>query len=272
MTEPSAAHAAAVTDRARLAGHAYSSDRDLAARQALYEWKTPSYDLPGIVAGQLGAVRGRVVDVGCGNGRYLRRLRRDRPDLEVLGFDLAPGILAGVPGPVAVADVARLPLATAGVGAALAMHLLYHVPDIARAVGELARVVARDGLLVVSTNSARDKPELDDLWQRAAGDVLGTGRGPARISLSARFSLEQAPAFLGEGFGRVETIELPGTVTVRDPGPVVAHLASYRAWADQHDVPFTETVERARALLTDHIARRGAFEISCRSGILLCRR
>ena len=131
MTELSAAHAAAVTDRARLTGDAYSSDRELAARQALYEWKTPRYDLPGIVAEQLSGVRGRVVDVGCGNGRYVRRLRRDRPDLEVLGFDLAPGILAGVPGPVAVADVARLPLATAGVGAALAMHMLYHVPDIA---------------------------------------------------------------------------------------------------------------------------------------------
>ena len=190
----------------------------------------------------------------------------------MLGFDIAPGILAGVPGRVAVADVARLPLATAGVSAALAMHMFYHVPDIARAVRELSRVVALDGLLVVSTNGARDKPELDDLWQRAAGDVLGTGRGPARISLSARFSLEQAPAFLGEGFGRVETIELPGTITVRDPGPVVAHLASYRAWADQHDVPFAATVERARALLTDHIARQGAFEIHCRSGILLCRR
>lgn len=115
--------------------------------------------------------------------------------------------------------------------------------------------------------------------QRAAGDVLGTGRGPARISLSARFTLEQAPvtleqapAYLGEEFGRVATIELPGTITVRDPGPVVAHMASYRAWADQHDVPFAETLERARALLADHIARQGAFEISCRSGILLCRR
>ncbi|MHB9864429.1 class I SAM-dependent methyltransferase [Streptomyces sp. YIM S03343] len=272
MTDPSAARDAAVTDRRRLAGSAYRSDRDLAARQSLYRWKTPRYDLPGIVAEQLNGVRGRVVDVGCGNGEYIERLRRDRPDLALLGLDIAPGILAGVPGPVAVADATRLPLATDSVGAALAMHMLYHVPDIAQAVAELSRVVGPDGVVIVSTNSARDKAELDELWRRAAGHVLGVGQGPARISLSARFSLEKALAFMGESFGRVETVELPGTVTVRDPEPVVAHMASYRAWADHYDVPFEDTIERARAILLAHIGRYGAFEITCRGGILVCRR
>ncbi|MFJ1874746.1 class I SAM-dependent methyltransferase [Streptomyces chartreusis] len=272
MTELSAAHAAAVTDRSRLAGSAYNGDGDLAARQSLYQWQTPRYDLPGIVAEQLSGVRGRVVDVGCGNGKFIQRLRDDRPELALLGLDIAPGILTSVPGPVAVADATRLPLATASIDAALALHMLYHVPDIPQAVRELSRVVARDGAVIVSTNSDRDKVELDDLWQRAAGDVLGTGRGPARISLSARFSLEKAPAFLGEEFGRVETIELPGTITVQDPEPVIAHMASYRAWADQHDVPFEATIERARAILVDHIARHGAFEITCLGGILICRR
>ncbi|MFE4539557.1 class I SAM-dependent methyltransferase [Streptomyces scopuliridis] len=272
MTELSAAHDAAVTDRSRLAGSAYNSDRDLAARQSLYQWQTPRYDLPGIVAEQLRDVRGRVVDVGCGNGKFIRRLHEDRPDLALLGLDIAPGILAGVPGRVAVADTTRLPLATANTDAILALHMLYHVPDIPQALREMSRVLTRDGLVIASTNSDRDKAELDDLWQRAAGDVLGTERGPARISLSARFSLEKAPAFLGEVFSRVETIELPGTITVRDAEPVIAHMASYRAWADQHDVPFEATIERARTVLVDHIARYGAFAVTCLGGILVCRR
>lgn len=272
MTDLSAAHDAAVTDRARLAGSAYNGDRDLAARQSLYQWQTPRYDLPGLVAERLGDVRGRVVDIGCGNGTFIQRLRQDRPDLSLLGFDIAPGILAGVPGPVAVADATRLPLAAGSVDAALALHMLYHVPDIPQAVRELARVVARSGVVVASTNSDRDKAELDELWQRAAGDVLGIDRGPARISLSARFSLEKAPAFLGEEFGQVEVAELPGTITVRDPEPVIAHMASYRAWSDQHDVPFDATIDRARTLVADHIARHGTYEITCRGGILVCRR
>ncbi|MFE7972327.1 class I SAM-dependent methyltransferase [Streptomyces shenzhenensis] len=271
MTDLSASHDAAVTDRVRLAGSAYSTDRDLAARQSLYRWQAPRYDLPGIVAERLSGVRGRVVDIGCGNGTFIQRLRDERPDLVLLGLDIAPGILSSVPGPVAVADATRLPLATGSADAALALHMLYHVPDIPQAVGELSRVVARDGVVIVSTNSDRDKAELDDLWQRAAGDVLGSGRGQARISLSARFSLEKAAAFLGEGFGRVEMIELPGTITVHDPEPVIAHMASYRAWADQHDVPFDATIARARSILLDHIAQHGAFKVTCLGGILVCR-
>ncbi|MFC9155152.1 class I SAM-dependent methyltransferase [Streptomyces bauhiniae] len=271
MTDQSAAHAAAVTDRERLARRAYGSERNLAARQSLYQWQTPRYDLPGIVAERLRGSRGRVVDVGCGNGKFVRRLRTERPDLTVLGLDIAPGIVAGVPGPVAVADAAALPLAGGSVDAALAMHMLYHVADIPQAVRELARVIADDGLVIASTNSDRDKSELDDLWQRAAGDVLGTKRGPARISLSARFSLEKAPAYLGQAFSRIETIELPGTITVHDPEPVIAHMASYRAWADQHDVPFQDTIDRARALLVGHLARHGSFHITCLGGVLVCR-
>ncbi|MEF9885315.1 class I SAM-dependent methyltransferase [Streptomyces sp. P9-A4] len=272
MTDLSAAHDAAVTDRARLAGSAYNGDRDLAARQSLYRWQTPRHDLPALVAERLVDVRGRVVDIGCGNGKFIQRLRQDRPDLSLLGLDIAPGILAGVPGPVAVADATRLPLAAGSVDAALALHMLYHVPDIPQAVRELARVVSRDGLVVASTNSDGDKAELDDLWQRAAGDVLGVECGPARISLGGRFSLEKAPGFLDEEFTRVEVVELPGTVTVRDPDPVIAHMASYRAWSDQLDVPFDATIDRARTLVAEHIDRHGAYEVTTFAGILVCRR
>ncbi|MFE3629042.1 hypothetical protein [Streptomyces goshikiensis] len=84
--------------------------------------------------------------------------------------------------------------------------------------------------------------------------------------------MEKAPAFLGEEFGRVEVAELRGTITVRDPEPVIAHMASYRAWADQHDVPFDVTTDRARSLVADDIARNGAYESTCLGGIFLCRR
>ncbi|MFE1547876.1 hypothetical protein [Streptomyces sp. NPDC058718] len=41
--------------------------------------------------------------------------------------------------------------------------------------------------------------------------------------------------------------------------------------ADQHDVPFDATIDRARTLVADHVARHGAYEITCRGGILVCR-
>ncbi|MFE9801487.1 class I SAM-dependent methyltransferase [Streptomyces goshikiensis] len=259
-----------VTDRRLLSTHAYGTGQHLAARQSLYQWQTPRHDLPGIVVNELAAIRGAVADVGCGNGKFVERVRADRPDLTMLPMDISPGILAGIAGAVA-ADVQRLPISDGALGAVLAMHMLYHVEDQARAAHELSRVLAGDGIAIASTNSTADKRELEDLWRGAAGDVLGISEGPARVQLSARFTLEDAPAILGTAFDDVRTIPLPGVVEVTDPGPVVAHLASYEAWADQMGVPFTETIERARQRVDEAIRAEGAFRVTCLGGILVGR-
>lgn len=56
-----------------------------------------------------------------------------------------------------------------------------------------------------------------------------------------------------------------------DPGPVVAHLASYEAWAGQMGVPFTETIERARQRVDEAIQAEGAFRVTCLGGFLVRR-
>jgi SAM-dependent methyltransferase len=165
----------------------------------------------------------------------------------------------------------HLPIADAQADVVLAMHMIYHLPDIDVGVAELARVLTPGGLLIASTNARNDKAELDQLWASAASDVLGVAEGPRRVSLSNRFSLDDAPAVLARYFENLQIIELPGTVTVTEPEPVIAHLASYRTWADQTGVPFDPTIDRARERLTQTIEREGVFSITCRGGILLCR-
>ena len=148
--------------------------------------------------------------------------------------------------------------------------MLYHVEDQAQAMRELARVLAPGGIAIVSTNSRTDKLELEHLWRQAAGDVLGIQESPARVQLSARFTLEDAPAIIGTVFSEIRTIPLPGVIEVTDAEPVVAHLASYEAWADKMGVPFRETVERARERVNETIQAEGAFSVTCLGGILAC--
>jgi ubiquinone/menaquinone biosynthesis C-methylase UbiE len=263
VTSNTAQQDAAVTDKTRLATSAYADERHLAARQSIYQWQQPRYDLPRIVVEQLTGISGTVLDVGCGNGKFVTRLHHDRPELRIIGMDISAGILAVVPRPVVVADAQALPFADASVDAVLAMHMLYHVPDIPAAISELARILKPGGLVIASTNSDGDKRELDELWSQAAADVLGQEDGPSRVSLSARFSLEQAPDLLRSGFDEIQVIELPGTIELNDPAPVIAHLASYEAWADQLGVPFDATLRRAEELAMRKIAEEGAIRISC---------
>ncbi|MEV7783280.1 class I SAM-dependent methyltransferase [Kitasatospora sp. NPDC088351] len=270
MTSNTAQQDAAVADKSILANSAYADGRHLAARQSIYRWQQPQYDLPGIVRDELAGTSGTVFDIGCGNGKFVSRLHSDRPDLQVVGIDISAGILATVEKPVLVADAQALPFANQSADAVLALHMLYHVGDIEATINELARVLHPDGVLIASTNSDTDKHELDQLWARAAGDVMGIPEGPARVSLSSRFSLEKASSYLGEAFKKIRVRELPGLIEVANPDPVIAHLASYEAWAEQCCVPFNETVKRAHEIVASIIAAEGSFKITCRGGVLTC--
>ncbi|MFJ9607842.1 class I SAM-dependent methyltransferase [Kitasatospora sp. NPDC101176] len=271
MTSNTAQQDAAVADKSILANSAYADERHLAARQSIYRWQQPQYDLPGIVVEELAGTSGIVLDIGCGNGKFVSRLHKDRPDLQVVGMDISAGILADVERPLLAADAQALPFADNSADAVLALHMLYHVSDIEAAIKELARVLRPGGVLIGSTNSDTDKRELDRLWMRAAGDVLGIAEGPARVSLSSRFSLEKAAGYLGAVFTDIRVRALPGTIEVTDPAPIVAHLASYEAWAEQCGVPFQETVSRAAEIAAATIEADGLFKITCLGGFLICR-
>jgi len=98
-------------------------------------------------------VGARVLDVGCGVGVLLRRLRRDA-HCEVFGIDIslsAIRTLKGIGVHGAVGVVPQLPVATAAFDVVTATELLEHVDDPLATLLELARCLRPGGLLIVTT-------------------------------------------------------------------------------------------------------------------------
>lgn len=123
----------------------YVTDVNLRARQRLWEYQQPFFDITAWVldvAGLMSPRDERVLDMGCGNGMYLTELRRR--GLDATGCDLSPGMLAAAEPhrPLVNADVTALPFAAASFDVVLAPHMLYHVGDRATAAKELRRVLA----------------------------------------------------------------------------------------------------------------------------------
>ncbi len=72
-------------------------------------------------------------------------------------------------------------------------------------------------------------------------------------------------------FAEMWLLELSGTIAVADSEPVVAHLASYHPWAKKHEQTFDAVIRRVRERVVTIIEREGAFRISSRGGIFVCR-
>lgn len=93
------------------------------------------------------------IEVGCGEGRVSRELLS--LGHRVVGFDAAPALARAAAShpvslPVAVADIAQLPIADAAADIVVCFMVLMDIEDLDGAVAELARVLAPGGTLCVA--------------------------------------------------------------------------------------------------------------------------
>ncbi|MCS7003247.1 MAG: class I SAM-dependent methyltransferase [Dehalococcoidia bacterium] len=101
----------------------------------------------------IGPRGGRVLEVGCGAGRFVRTIDRARPDLEMHGVDLGPKSIRLATqydhdAPYTLASATALPYATGSFDTVLLFDVLEHIPHAgpAIAVAEIARVLKPGGV------------------------------------------------------------------------------------------------------------------------------
>jgi len=111
----------------------------------------------------------RVADVGCGKGRFLRRLHAEFPAAELTGIDPACSALARLPKRVTACQggLLRLPAGDGAFDGAFAVESLEHALLAERAVDELCRVVRPGGrVLVIDKNRALYSLSERAPWER----------------------------------------------------------------------------------------------------------
>jgi ubiquinone/menaquinone biosynthesis C-methylase UbiE len=194
----------------------YASEDNLRARQALYE-EVSGENGPDVL---LRALREwgprRVLEVGGGTGELAERIVRELgATLSFVDQSERMVELAQARGLDAqVGDVRDLPFADGTFDTAVAAWMLYHVPDVDRALAELARVLAPGGALFAVTNSDRHLEELRGLIGMDVGELV------------SRFSSENGEALLRRQFAQVERLDIEREVTVREREKLVAYQQS----------------------------------------------
>jgi ubiquinone/menaquinone biosynthesis C-methylase UbiE len=101
-----------------------------------------------------------VLDVGTGPGRLLIELARRRPDLQLIGIDPSPHMLAlarknlnaaGIAGSISLraGTAAALPVDDSSVDVAVSTVTMHHWPNIGAGVRELERTLGPSGQLLI---------------------------------------------------------------------------------------------------------------------------
>jgi SAM-dependent methyltransferase len=247
----------------------YRTDANLRARQSIYAFQQPVIDLPAAVVHLLGT-RGNetVVDVGCGNGRYLSELRKQGHTGPVIGLDTSVGMLAAARAEAADAlavqgNAAALPLRSGCADLLLVMHMLYHVPEPTLTVSEFRRVTAPGGQVVVGLNGA------DHLFEmRAAIAAAGRDLGLHLEAPGERLTLSDGEELLRRVFGSVARHDFEAELIVTGPGPIETYV---RSTISLTFVPESRQADYVAGVLRNSaVDNNDEFHIKTHCGCLIC--
>jgi ubiquinone/menaquinone biosynthesis C-methylase UbiE len=265
------------TGRRFLAGSAYADDRHLRSRMAIFayaetaadpQWRTSVIPWDGTQI---------VADVGCGNGFDLRQIVPQGRCRHAIGIDLSAGMLGSLEDlrqsgglSLVQADAQRVPLPDESVDVAMAMHMLYHVPDIPAAIGELRRIVKPGGTVLASTNSSASLTEIHDLLDAAVSSQLGR---PVQAMPALSFTTQSGTAILSRQFSSVTLRTHETSLSIPIAQAVISYVASVREpilARTAEPLDFDTVLDDIAVEVERVIQAQGSFRATTRMGVFIC--
>ncbi len=209
----------------------------------------------------------RVLELGCGPG-YLWSDNLDRlpatwtitlSDFSAGMIDRARENLSGHSFHFDIVDAQSIPFDDATFDAVIANHMLYHVPDRAKALSEFRRVLKATGAAYLATNGDRHLLELPELSRRFDPTInYGFGKRAHEI-----FSIDNGGPEVREWFSTVEVRRYDDALIVTEAEPLAAYILSM--------VDASVSARRAEliAFIEHELHVHGAIHIAKESGLFI---
>jgi SAM-dependent methyltransferase len=142
----------------------------------------------------------------------------------------------------------------------VANYMLYHLPDIPRALREIRRVLKPGGRCFATTFSRSNMREFNDAVERFFGI-------PVTVA-AQHFGLENGAEMLCECFGAVEVRRYPNELRVTDAQALMDYIDSVK----RQTFAVPDKSSAIREFFEAEIRTHGAFHISRDDGLLIARK
>lgn len=266
---PDPMHPTHTSGQSYLLNEQYKDATNLNARIQLHErFSTQTYDWQRWVFDQIQAgPNSRVLEIGCGPARlWLNNFDRIPKDWHITLSDFSPGMLQEAQQNLRVVrhaftfkqfDVQAIPFEDKSFDVVIANHMLYHVPDLDKALSEIRRVLAPKGRFYAATNGLHHLREIGGIIRRVEPSYR-TGLVPRD-----NFNLEHGAEALSRWFLHV-------TVRVIDDGLVVTEAEPLIAFILSTPVQYFMTDEKLQQLcesIDQDIRALGAIRITKSTGM-----
>jgi ubiquinone/menaquinone biosynthesis C-methylase UbiE len=214
------------------------------------------------------APRSRVLELGCGPGRlWSENSERIPAEWDITLSDFSPGMLAetrrnlaesGHPFRFEVIDAQSIPFAGASFDAVIANHMLYYMPDRAKALAEIRRVLQPDGYFYASTVGESHLREIGALVRQFDPQI------PFGVEhFTERFRLDNSTEQLSPYFSKIRLYRYEDALVVTEAQPLIAYVLSGISRTFMGD----ERVAEFAAYIQRELARQGAIHITKDSGL-----
>lgn len=261
-----------ISDQDYLRNDQYQQSNNLQARMAIhqrfsrntYGWSRWVYDHLHIRAGM------RILELGCGTGKlWTENLMRLPQSIQVTLADYSLGMACEARKMLGEdsrfrfmeCDAQAIPLADRQFDLVVANHMLYHVPDIQRALAEVVRVLRPQGHLAAATNGNHHMREMHELMHQFDPQISIT------TNSAGRFGLENGDAQLAQHFPRRDMYIYDDALWITEAQPLVAYMQSLW-WIGCWD---EEMESRLEAMINTQIKEKGGIFIQKSTGLFWAR-
>ncbi len=209
----------------------------------------------------------KVLELGCGTGNlWLGKAERIPSDAAITLTDFSPLMVQKCTeqfkaNPVFTfmqADIQDLPFEDSIFDIVIANHMLYHVPDIDKGLGEVRRVLKPGGLFYAYTTATNTMWELHDVYRAF------TGRIQFSFADLLTFTLDNGTEMLSKYFEGIEIRRYEDALEITEVDDLMDYIASYNS------IP-TEHRDDLRSALVDLRSPNGTIHISKEQGMFICK-